>query len=320
MSRTNWILAAVLLLQLALAGWMLRPAAQREAAQPLLRDVAAEAVTRVHISDATGSVTLAKEGGGWSDPDADGFAVQSADVTRLISDVLSVDTARLVANTAASHTRLKVAASDFVHRIELDHDGKTSVLYVGSSPNANATHVRLDGQDAVYLAPGALASAARSDLGGWIDTRYVDIDPAAVSRIELFNGNGRFTLVKGADGAWGLADQASDEHVDQAVAASLASGLATLQMVRPLGKTVQPAYGLDSPQATATLVLSGTADGGQTLTLDVGAFDEAAGTYTVKSSASDFYALAGKFALQDLLEKSRAGLLVTGAADSKAAP
>ena len=37
--------------------------------------------------------------------------------------------------------------------------------------------------------------------------------------------------------------------------------------------------------------------------------DETAGGYTVKSSASEYYVVVGKYALQDLVEQTRAGLL-----------
>ena len=86
-------------------------------------------------------------------------------MTKLISDVLAIDNSRLVANTPASQARLKVHADNFARRIELDRaNGDPVILYLGTSPNANATHVRLDGQDAVYLTTGALASEASSDL------------------------------------------------------------------------------------------------------------------------------------------------------------
>ena len=192
-------------------------------------------------------------------------------------------------------------------------NGEPVVVYLGSSPNANATHVRLDGQDAVYVTAGALASEARSDLAGWIDTRYVAVSPEDVARVEIFNPNGRLVLAKAADGMWRLEDQpdssSSVESVDQAKADDLVSQLAGLQMVRPLGKQDKAEYGLATPRATATLTLSGTQELSQTITVDVGALDEAAGTYAIKSSGSEYYASVGKYAVQDLVEQTRAGLL-----------
>ncbi len=70
---------------------------------------------------------------------------------------------------------------------------------------------------------------------------------------------------------------AAGERVDQAKADELVSQLAGLQMVRPLGKQGKAEYGLETPRATATLTLSGTQDITQTITVDVGALDEAAG-------------------------------------------
>ena len=324
LTRANWILAGILLLQVGLAAWLLvenyKAAAglsTGEAPPPLVTNLAAEDVSSVRVGDATGSVLLAKGDTGWSAPEADGYPVTAASVTQLISDVLAIDTGRLVADTPASHGRLRVDPNNYGRRIELDRaNGEPVVVYLGSSPNANATHVRLDGQDGVYVTAGALASEARSDLAGWIDTRYVTAAPDAVARVELFNPSGRFALVKDADGTWRLEDQAAGERVDQAKADELVRQLAGLQMVRPLGKQGRAEYGLETPRATATLTLAGTQNISQTITVDVGAADEAGdeagGTYTVKSSGSEYYASVGKYAVQGLVEQTRAGLLVEG--------
>ena len=229
MRRTNAILAGILLLQLGLAAWLLRPAAGHAGAQPLIANVAPGDVTGVRISDGSGAVQLAKEGDLWSAPEADGYPVHAAGVTKLISDVLAIDNSRLVANTPASQARLKVHADNFARRIELHRANVDPlILYLGTSPNANATHVRLDGQDAVYLTTGVLAGEASSDLRSWIDTRYISANLRDVSQVEIFNASGRFTLVKGADGAWRLDDQADGESVDQEKAAALVSQLAGL--------------------------------------------------------------------------------------------
>lgn len=317
--QANWILASILVVQVALAAWLLvdnyktGSATGRAPAQPLVANLTADDVSSVRIGDATGSVLLAKSDDGWSAPEADGYPVTAATVTKLISDVLAIDTGRLVADTPASQGRLRVDPNNYGRRIELDlANGAPVVVYLGSSPNANATHVRLDGQDAVYLTTGALAGEARSDLAGWIDTRYITASPDDVARVDLFNSSGRFALSKAADGTWRLDDQAIGETVDQAKANDLVSQLAGLQMVRPLGKQGKAEYGLEAPRATATLTLSGTQDMSQTITVDVGATNEAAGTYTVKSSASEYYVSAGKYAVQGLVEQTRAGLLAEG--------
>ena len=170
-TRANGILAGILLLQIALAAWLFvdnfKTAAGRAPAQLLVANLEPGDVTGLRVSDASGSVQLAKGDGGWTAPEADGYPAAATSVTRLISDVLAIDTGRLVADTPASHGRLRVDPNNYGRRIELDRaTGDPVVVYLGSSPNANATHVRLDGQDKVYLTAGALASEARSDLAG----------------------------------------------------------------------------------------------------------------------------------------------------------
>lgn len=336
-NRANWILAGILLVQVGLAAWLLVDnykaalgwvpggATGEASAQPLVANLAPEDVSNIRVGDTAGSVLLAKGAAGWTAPDAGGYPVTEANVTKLISDVLAIDTGRLVADTPASHGRLRVDPNNYGRRIELDRtNGDPVVLYLGSSPNANATHVRLDGQDKVYLATGTLAGEARSDLAGWIDTRYVSASPEDVVRVEIFNPSGRFALVKGTDGVWQLEDQPGASHggarVDQVKASELVSQLAGLQMLRPLGKQGKPEYDLDAPHATATLTLSGTQDVSQTITLDVGAPDDAAGTYTVKSSGSEYYASVGKDAVQGLLEQTLAGVLEAAPAEPATTP
>lgn len=321
MKRSNIVLAVLLIVQVAIVVWLFRPTQSGTASvQPLVKDVAADTVTAIKVQDNTNQVSLAKVDGKWVAPDAANYPAITANVTKLISDVVGIDTSRLVATTATSHGRLKVAPSDFIRRVELQTaDGKQHVVFVGSSPNVNTTHVRVDGEDAVYLTSGVLAADARSDLGGWINTAYMQYSPESVTGLTVKNGAGNYTFAKAEDGAWNMAGLAASETLTPTAVSDLVNQVANVVMVKPLGKDAKPEYGLDQPQATATLNISPTTGAPFTVTLAVGAADNTANTYTVKSSASDYYATVGKYTLQGLVGATRGEFVAAAPAPAAAA-
>jgi hypothetical protein len=211
MSRRNWILLIVLVAQLGLVAWFYWPQPAPVAAGPLLADLAAAQVTGVTIEDNTARVALAQVDGAWVLHDGSSYPAAGLSVTGFISDVLAIDTGRLVATSPASHTRLRVSPADFVRRVTLSTVGGEQVVYIGASPNAGAVHVRAAESDDVYLADGALAGAARTDLTGWIDTTYLSLDLTSVQALTITNASGSLELVRDGAGAWNLADVAPGE-------------------------------------------------------------------------------------------------------------
>ena len=188
-------------------------------------------------------------------------------------------------------------------------DGQRAALYIGASPNVGTTHVRRDGQDAVYLTPAALSTDARTDLAGWIDTAYVQANPDEIQQIDVEKGQAQYSLLLDPAGEWTLAGLAPGETVQTDQADLLASRLATISLTKPLGKSLKTEYGLAPPQATLTLTVAPAGGLTQTITLAIGAEDETGGSYTVKASTNEYYGQAPKFQLQDFVEKGRADLV-----------
>lgn len=320
MSRRNWILLIVLVAQLGLVAWFYRPQSAPVAAGPLLPDLAASQVTGVTIEDNTARIALAQVDGAWLLDDGSAYPAASLGVTGFISDVLAVDTARLVATSPASHTRLRVSPADFVRRVTLTTaDGGQQVVYIGASPNAGAVHVRTAESDNVYLTDGALAGAARTDLAGWIDTTYLSLDPTRVQALTITNAGGSLELVRDEDGAWNLADVAPGETVDAGAVQALAGRIASISLTAPLSTTAAAAYGMETPAAVVTAVVSDAVAGPRTVTLTVGAHDEAADSYVVKSSDAAYYVRVAGFQVQEFVEAVRERF-VTAAADAPVSP
>lgn len=319
MNRRNWILLIALVVQAGLVAWLYWPRPAQTAAGPLLPDLAAAQVTGVTVEDNTNRVELAQQEGQWALASGGDFPANSLSVTSFISAVLAVDTGRLVATAPASHVRLRVSDADFVRRVTLATANGEQVVYIGTSPNAGTVHVRAGGSDNVYLTDGALAGAARTDLAGWIDTTYVSLDPASVQQVTVTNANGALELVRGEDGEWTLTGLAPGETLDATALQTLASRVASISLTAPLGTTEQPGFGMDTPAAVVSAVISDTAAAPRTVTLTLGAQDAANSSYVAKSSASDYFVRVAGFQVQEFVDAAR-GQFITSTADAPVSP
>ena len=320
MNRRNWILLIVLVVQVGLVARFYWPRPAQMAAGPLLPTLVADQVTGVTIEDNTASVELVQVDWQWVLAGGGNYPATALSVTSFISDVLAVDTSRLVATSPGSYARLKVSDADFVRRVTLTSaDGGEQVVYIGASPNAGAVHVRAAGSDNVYLADGALSGAARTDLAGWIDTTYVSLDPASVQEMTITNANGALKLVRDAGSQWTLADLTPDATLDPVALQTLASRIASISLTAPLSTTAEATWAMDTPAAVVTAVVSDTVAGPLTVTLTLGAHDDANDSYVAKTSAADYYVRVAGFQVQDFVDAAR-DKFVTPAAVAPVSP
>ncbi len=319
MNRTNQILAAVLAVQIvlvAVAFWP-RPATVA-GGESLLAGLEADQVTQLTISDAAGKqIRLAKETGNWVLPEADGYPCQANKVPELLEKIAALKTNRLVTQTPASHKRLGVADDAFQRKIELTlADGTTHQLYLGTSPSYGASHVRAEGRDEVYLA-SLSASEAGVNASNWVDTLYFSVAQDQIVAMTLENANGRFEFEKAEDGTWKMQGLAADETLNENNVTGMASRIASLQMLRPLGKTEQDDYGLDAPNAVITVQTRDAEGNEKTHTVRVGSKSaeavgatEAAGatqdnSYVVSSSESPYYVRVSEYTVKSFVERTR---------------
>jgi hypothetical protein len=305
--RHDQILAGVLVVQIILSiivFWP-KPTAAVES-EPLFPDLESDDIVALAIADADGnSVTLRQVVGDWVLPDADDYPAEADNITSLLDKIVGLTTGRLVTRTDASHKRLQVAPDDFVRRIDFETaDGVKHTLYLGSSPSYGATHFRVDGQSETYLTNAISNWETNATASSWIDAVYLSIPQADVTRMTLENDNGTFTFTKedgeGDEGNWTMDGLAADETLDEAKVTALLQRAASVNIVSPLGKEEQAAYGMDEPSAVVTLE---TED--KTVTLRVGAKDLDDNSYVVISSESPYYARAAEYGLKSLVENTR---------------
>jgi hypothetical protein len=290
MKRRNQILAGLLGLQIVLIALVFVPRLlpSQNQSGPLLGNVQASDIVKLTISDNTGkSVTLAKQGADWTLPDFENYTAKSDQVTQFIGKLIGIKTDVLATNTASSLKRLQVADDDFVRKIDLQGaDGTVHTLYLGTPSGGSANHVRLGGQDNVYVARGISSFEANTEVSGWINPVYLSVPQSNILSASIENAQGKFDFSNNAN-VWSMKNLPSGAPFNSAALTGLIGRLASLNMQSPLGKTAKPEYGLDKPSATVTVVIS-DANSSKVTTLKIGAKDSD-GTYPVISSDSTWF-------------------------------
>jgi hypothetical protein len=307
MNRQNQILSMMLVVQLALTAFIFWPRTAATAGGSLFAGLEADTIVKLTVSDATGQhIQLAKGPSGWVLPQADDYPTQADKVPALLTKLAALKTNRLVTQTSASHKRLKVADQDYERLIEFElADGTRHKLYLGVSAGYQNVHVRADSNNEVYLASGLSAADAAAEASGWVDTRYFSAPQDQIVALTLENKNGRLEFEKNDAGAWTMKGLAAGEMVNENNIKSLVSRAATINLLQPLGKTGQDAYGLQSPNAVVTLQTRDANGAVKSYTLQVGAQDDKDNSFVMISSESPYYVRVANFTAQDFVQKAR---------------
>ena len=307
MKRHHQILAAVLVVQVILGVVVFWPRSAATAEQePLFPDLNVDDVVSLTVVNAAGeTVFLRQVDGEWVLPEAGDYPVLGEQVASLLEKIAGLTTGRLVTRTEASHRRLQVASDEFQRRIDVElADGTEHTLYLGSSPRFGVTHVRVAGQNETYLSDEVSAMDAGATASAWIDTAYVSVPPEEVTAVTLENGQGTFDFSRDEEGNWTLEGLDADEVLGQAAVSAVVRQATTVRMVAPLGTEERSEYGLDDPNAVATIETTGGS-----ITVAVGAPGEDENTYVVHSSESSYYVLASQAAVGGLVDTAREDLL-----------
>jgi len=311
MTRRNQILAGVLVLQFALVAWMYWPrrTTTATAGQSLFPGTEADRIVRLTLRDGQGSsVELARKPNGWVLPSADDYPCTQDKISTFLSKLLALKTGRLVTQTSSSHKQLKVADATYERLIEFElSDGTSYKLFLGTSAGSQSSHMRVDGSNEVYVSQDLSYWDVGVYATAWIDSSYVSIPQDEVLSFRLENASGSLQFTRVSTDTWTLQGLGASERLDQGQVGSLLSRATSLSMSEPLGKQDKPEYSLDKPSAVVTLQTQG--EQGKTYTWSVGVKDESDSTYVVKSSESDYYVRVSEWAVKDLVEKARSGVL-----------
>ena len=209
MTVQNKVLAGLLALQVVILIVVFWPGSSGADVGRLFPGLEEVNVTAVTITDSEGRrIRLTRSPFGCVLPEADDYPCQKDKLSEFLNRVVSITKASLVAQTKASHPRLKVAADQFERLIELEMaGGARHKLYLGTSPRARSGHVRPDGQDQVFLAPSLSASGASVQPTDWVDPVYFSVPEDKIASLTQENSKGRMELTKEDNGDWILSGE-----------------------------------------------------------------------------------------------------------------
>ena len=291
-SKTQKILVALLILQLALIGWAFWPEQDGlEAGIPLIANGSLINVNRVEIQTDLGetlSLELDSSSARWVHAPS-GYPLTDGIVAELIEKLENVETGRLVTQTPASHSRLRVAEDQFQAKVSVWSDGVKHELIVGSAPNSRSVHVRVPNQDEVWLTDAFSSDDVDPSVRNWLNTLYYSVDRSDVVALTVENENGIFqfeqTTPAGEDSEenfvapiWTLAQLTDGQQLNLEQFNNLLSQATSMRFLEPLGDVAHPSFGLDKPMSKITIQLKN-----DERTLRIGAYDEQTDSYVIDS-------------------------------------
>lgn len=314
MNRRNGLLTVALLAQVIVIVLLasLRATATTMAGKPIFGAIKSNDITQVTLQDPNGkTINLTKKGANWIMPQTGDYPADATKIGAFLDKVLKIQTGRLIAQTPASYARLQVADNQFAQKVEfILANGESHVLLIGSSPSAGSVHVRADGAKQVYLVDGLSSSDAAPDAVNWINPTYIAMLPDQVTAVDIANANGSFSFAKDAANIWQMKGLQSGETFDAAKLTSMVGQITPLSLIRPLGQSLKPEYGLTPPAAAITLTLQPTATVSiKPVVIQIGSKDSTENSYTVGSNESSYYVRVGSFALDAFVTSNRQSFL-----------
>ncbi len=273
MSKLQKILSGVIVLQLMLAVgvfYLQRPTPMTTGL--LVEGYDAETITRVSLTDAEGKqVTFEKHDGQWVLPEKGNYPLQAASLDEVLAAIGTLNTNRLVAATNTSHARLQVAGDTFQRKLVLEgEDGQPITLFVGTSPAASSTHIRLEGENQVYLTNALSAAQLSTTLSSWVDTNYFQIPADQLKSLAIETADQSYLLSVDEQGNWTTSLIPEGQVFDPAKWNTLLASLTNIRMLEPVGKEIRPEYGLDAPAASVVYTYTDESGSQQTAQLVIG--------------------------------------------------
>lgn len=311
LSRTNIVLVVILLAQIGIAAFVYwgdddEGSPQLARGGDLLRDVDPASYASIVIEDDTDQrLALSVVDGQWVLPSADNYPAQASRINELLATIARIEADQLITRTATSHRRLQVADDAYYRKITLTRtDGDSQTLYVGVTGGGRTRHVRLGGEDAVYLTDEFASGQLDTVVTTWINTVYFSIPVEQIQSITIQNVSGTTDIQRVDDVTWRVMGLAPNRITDAVAINPVVNSLGTFRLLQPIGTTAQPEYGFDNPTATVTITVAtptpldeteGMTDGAPTETPNDAAPATTTQTYTLVIGAATETAYFAKY-------------------------
>lgn len=263
----RWIptLAIVLVLQLAVAGWLgwqrSRPVAAPTASPLVAADLSgidrvviegpkSEAPRAADAAPDEPPIELVKKDGRWTIPGYHGVGADAAKLQGLLDKLTKGSRGLPVTTTAESLPRFKVTDAEHERRlVAYQGDKAVATVYVGTSPGLRRAHLRSAEGEGVYPMDLSTADFPLSPPD-WVDPGQLKPDTAAVQQLELVPaGQPAVTLARDGSG-WKASGLPAGRTLDSKAVAPVLDAMAGLQVRAVLGTQPQADWSMDKPLLT----------------------------------------------------------------------
>ncbi|HJL39987.1 MAG TPA: DUF4340 domain-containing protein [Myxococcales bacterium LLY-WYZ-16_1] len=316
MNNTNRTLLGLLVLQafILLGIGLTQGSSDLDVQTRVLVSVEPERVSRLQIQgQGDEAVTLKRSGNDWVLASADDFPAKSDAVEEAVEKLSELRSRNRVLSSSRYHDKLEVSEESFQRKVTVTAGEDELVFYLGTAPSFKNTHIRLAGEDDVYLVNDFGTSDLAARAWNWVDRSYVEIPESDLWTVAVDNENGSFRLERDpATDAWaalGTAEELDSTEVDEVLRA-----VRTVNLQEPVSRTISPEFGLDRPVVTATLTVGSSTIAGtppktvETRVLEVGAEAEGGRRY-VKASDREYVVTVNASSLKPLLKTTLEDLL-----------
>ena len=227
MTRTTWILVAILLALIGVAVLVLQqPGEQSVSSQEgeFLATYDSAAIDRMDIVLRAESITLQKEGTAWMLTSPLRAPADARSIANAIGKGKSTRLSGLISSNPEKQSLFQVDSSGTLVRMYEKGTERAAFRIGKPGPGYTDTYVRREGAIGVYLADGMLTQIFGKPSRDWRDKAILSITPEAVRSVRFHYGDTTFSL-QAQDSLWSVDGVPATEHVVR----SFLSALSALQ-------------------------------------------------------------------------------------------
>lgn len=247
---TRNFLVGLLVVQSGLLAYQWWPESQSALVAHALLDLDPGAVSELMVQTApkgddteASSVHLVRDGASWALASAAGYPAESSKVDEVLSSLLDIEVKRPIATQPSRHNQLNVGDATYGRRVKIVADDKSHELVIGSG-GSNAVHVRVDGNDDVYSAPGLSEWSIGDQARSYVESEYVQLEPDSLTTLTIHTADRPLSFErKGSD--WVLLEIPEGRQPQTSAITSLVRRAASIRMNEPVGKELEASFGFD---------------------------------------------------------------------------
>ncbi len=257
MNRLNLILSALLLAQLLLFGsvYLFCGGPQEGRTEPvrMLAGIHRDDIRKVTIQDSDNqTVVLSEEDGEWRLESHHGYPADPEKVSKLLGDLLGLQSSVVVSQGTEHHVDLEVADDKFQRKVTVTTPGGEKTILLGTSGRGGRVHVRVPDQPTVYAAEGVRVFQLGTRVSDWARKTYLEVEKDRVVSLEIRKGKEAIHLARTTRDEWML----GETPAKKSEADKLLNKAAKIDLTGVLGKSAQKSSQVESGQNPVVVTLA----------------------------------------------------------------